>query len=64
MKNPYFPLLLFALFCLSSNLLFGQNPGDTAKKAWKLIWHDEFNGKTLNRKKWNVLTGKISATPL
>src|SRR5258708_4535654 len=24
--------------------------------AWKLVWHDEFNGRALDGKKWNVLT--------
>src|ERR1051325_11297114 len=23
--------------------------------GWKLVWHDEFNGKSLSPKKWNVL---------
>ncbi len=29
-------------------------------KKWKLIWADEFNGKKLNPKKWNVLTRETS----
>jgi beta-glucanase (GH16 family) len=24
-------------------------------KGWKLIWHDEFNGRKLDPKKWNIL---------
>ncbi len=24
-------------------------------KGWKLVWHDEFNGRKLNPKKWNIL---------
>src|SRR5512140_2763579 len=24
-------------------------------KGWTLVWRDEFNGKTLDRTKWNVL---------
>lgn len=60
MKKLYLPFLLLAFFCLSNNLLSGQNARDTAPKAWQLIWHDEFNGKTLNKKKWNVLTRETS----
>lgn len=26
-----------------------------AQQGWKLVWHDEFNGKKLDPKKWNVL---------
>jgi beta-glucanase (GH16 family) len=26
-----------------------------AHQGWKLVWHDEFNGKQLDPKKWNVL---------
>jgi beta-glucanase (GH16 family) len=26
-----------------------------AAKGWQLVWQDEFNGKTLDAKKWNVL---------
>ncbi|MBP7460033.1 MAG: glycoside hydrolase family 16 protein [Candidatus Delongbacteria bacterium] len=29
--------------------------GDLEKNGWKLIWQDEFNGKKLDGKKWNVL---------
>ena len=60
MKNPYLPLLLLAFFCLTNNLLSAQNTTEEGKKTWKLIWHDEFNGKTLNNKKWNVLTRETS----
>ncbi len=28
--------------------------------AWKLVWHDEFNGRALDGKKWNVLTREQS----
>jgi hypothetical protein len=33
---------------------FGGNSSATPK-GWKLIWHDEFGGKKLSDKKWNVL---------
>jgi beta-glucanase (GH16 family) len=28
--------------------------------TWKLVWHDEFNGRKLDVKKWNVLTREQS----
>jgi len=60
MKKPSLTLLLLAFFCLTNNLLSAPNTTEAGKKAWKLIWHDEFNGKTLNQKKWNVLTRETS----
>lgn len=30
------------------------------QKPWKLIWRDEFNGRNLDDKKWNVLTRERS----
>ena len=36
--------------------------GETAleKEGWKLVWHDEFNGRKLASEKWNVLTREQS----
>ena len=28
--------------------------------SWRLVWSDEFNGRTLDLKKWNVLTRETS----
>ena len=30
------------------------------KEGWKLVWHDEFNGRKLASEKWNVLTREQS----
>jgi len=34
-----------------------KQPG---QKPWKLVWHDEFKGRKLDPKKWNVLTREQS----
>jgi len=49
-------ILLSAIFCTTlCNVISAQSvPG------WKLIWHDEFNGKRLNKFNWNVLTRETS----
>jgi beta-glucanase (GH16 family) len=44
--------------CISLGLLaLGSHANDkpSAPAGWKLVWHDEFNGKKLDPKKWNVL---------
>ena len=60
MKKLSPAFLLLAFFCFNNGFLSDQNTTETAQKAWKLIWHDEFNGKTLIKKKWNVLTRETS----
>jgi beta-glucanase (GH16 family) len=54
-------LIRAAAFCL----LLGSGAGLAAEKspkqnAWKLVWSDEFNGRKLDPKKWNVLTREQS----
>ena len=34
--------------------------GASRDGGWKLVWHDEFNGRRLDTKKWNVLTREQS----
>ena len=51
-------VVLFIAVLLCGKYSFGQNA--EAKKEWKLIWQDEFNGKNLDKKKWNVLTRETS----
>lgn len=61
--------------CPSAHSLFAQNSpnGNSTTnpalkktvtgedgKIWKLIWNDEFNGKSLDSKKWNILTRETS----
>ena len=44
--------LYFTAFC---NYSLAQSvPG------WKLVWHDEFNGKRVDKSKWNILTRETS----
>src|SRR5678815_5782658 len=53
----YLAWLLF--ICLLSLRTFaGEKSPD--QQAWKLVWHDEFKGKELSSKKWNVLTREQS----
>lgn len=50
---------MFALVLAGSGTSFAQSK--TAEPAgWKLVWSDEFSGKTLDLKKWNVLTREQS----
>ena len=54
-------LLSLSLLILTSPCALAQEanvkdslPPAPANKAWKLIWHDEFNGTVLDAKKWDV----------
>ncbi|HET9983893.1 MAG TPA: glycoside hydrolase family 16 protein [Longimicrobiales bacterium] len=52
MRRPV-PTLLCGLLTLlagAATPAAAQSRGD-----WKLVWHDEFDGRTLDPKKWNVL---------
>lgn len=60
MKKLKIISVLIVFFSLSDDMLLGQNTQSTDKKEWKLIWHDEFNGKQLNSAKWNILTRETS----
>ena len=44
----------FGLLVATSNPSGAQSKA-VAPPGWKLVWSDEFNGKTLDPKKWNVL---------
>jgi len=48
-----FLLAMCSVFALSNVIHAQQN--STAETEWKLVWSDEFNGTTLDPKKWNVL---------
>ena len=51
MKYAFVPLgLLSVLLCQA---LSQEQPRPTSK--WKLVWHDEFEGKRLDTTKWNIL---------
>lgn len=44
----------------AQNLSGAASGGNSATKEWRLIWQDEFNGKSVNLKKWNTLTRETS----
>ena len=45
-------LLILYLLC-NGNLLSQQGPH--VSNGWRLVWQDEFNGRSLDSSKWNVL---------
>lgn len=45
--------ITFCLIVLSAG--FSAEEKVPPRKDWKLIWHDEFNGRKLDSSKWNVL---------
>src|SRR5262245_13013478 len=49
--------VILVLLALSTERVFASEAGD---KEWKLVWHDEFSGRKLDSKKWNVLTREQS----
>jgi beta-glucanase (GH16 family) len=51
--------LVFVVFAGGSGTSIAQSKV-TAPAGWKLVWSDEFNGKTLDLKKWNVLIRETS----
>ena len=60
MKTLKFFLFFSGLFFLVSPSAFGQKRSADKTLEWKLIWQDEFNGKSLDKTKWNVLTRETS----
>lgn len=53
--KKYLILLLSLYFTAFCNYNLAQSvPG------WKLVWHDEFNGKKIDKSKWNILTRETS----
>lgn len=60
MTNLFVFFFLVSGFMLSITTLKGQNGRNSPEKDWKLIWHDEFNGRKLVQSKWNVLTRETS----
>ncbi len=52
MKPSLLPLLLLPLLMSSCTPLDAQR---TSSDGWRLVWHDEFDGNTLDTTKWNVL---------
>ncbi len=48
----------FGLLVLSAGTFAAEEAAPP--KGWKLVWHDEFSGKRLDPKKWNVLLRETS----
>lgn len=62
MKTINYLVLLITLLSLSFGVLSAQEQPqrDPGNSGWKLIWKDEFNGKSLDKSKWNILTRETS----
>ena len=57
MKRPVF--MFCVMWTLASSMLLAggvedELPAPPAGKAWKLVWHDEFDGRALDETKWDV----------
>ena len=48
----------FCLTILSTSLCADDTPATL--KGWKLVWHDEFNARKLDPRKWNILIRETS----
>ena len=57
MSKPSLAITFF-LTALAGGLLAAEKP--PAIGGWKPVWQDEFNGKKLSPKKWNVLLRETS----
>src|SRR6185436_10740760 len=53
-------LLCWVIFASVSSSAFGDESLSTKSNDWQLVWQDEFDGKELSPKKWNVLTREQS----
>lgn len=52
--------MIICLLMISSPAALSQQNKQKSTPEWKLIWQDEFNGKSLDKTKWNVLTRETS----
>lgn len=60
MKTPTPLFMIICLLMISSPAALSQQNKQKSTPEWKLIWQDEFNGKSLDKTKWNVLTRETS----
>ena len=58
MKTRMIPLLLLAVVLMPGCLIAQKHA--QAHDGWQLVWQDEFNGKSLDTTKWNVLLRETS----
>jgi len=60
MKSTNLKTTLIIIFAtIVATQIFAQSKS-ASLPGWTLVWQDEFNGKTLDLKKWNVLTREQS----
>jgi beta-glucanase (GH16 family) len=52
------PRVVLFLLIACTGVFAGDRPPE--RKDWKLVWHDEFNGRKLSTKRWNILTREQS----
>ena len=52
--------ILTTIFLFTTILVSQAQTRSATPPGWTLVWQDEFNGKTLDLKKWNVLTREQS----
>ncbi len=52
-------ILLFGIALLNPDSISAQKEA-SSQSDWKLVWQDEFDGKTLDMSKWNVLLRETS----
>lgn len=58
MKTKYVVLVLSVIY-LCQGAVIAQDQAKS-RKAWQLVWQDEFNSKSLDTSKWNVLIRETS----
>lgn len=56
-RSSFYLLMVLALIC---NLYSRDIHAQEKISGWTLVWHDEFNSRSLNMRKWNVLTREQS----
>lgn len=51
---------LISMLFLSNDLAYPQETDNFNPRDWKLVWKEDFSGKKVNEKKWNILTRETS----
>lgn len=60
MKTTKHLIMVACLLLILSPAAFSQKNPQQIPQGWKLIWQDEFNGKSVDKSKWNLLTRETS----
>lgn len=53
--NKYIKILLGLFFLIGSSIFVTSFNGKQEKKKWKLVWTENFNGKSLNKEVWGYM---------